>query len=307
MPRRTCAGGRRRAAPRRVRGARARAVARADDRLRAGGRHRHGAVQPVRARLALAGWRPPEQRPAAMSLYSALDDLGLTLGPALAGALLLVFDPHILMAINAGTFTLSAGLLATIPLERADAARGRLAVRIHALGRARDRRAARRAAAARLLDRRGDRGRHGQRRRGHARARAARRRRLRARRADDRLGHRHLPRLDLRRAHRHELAVAPRLHRRADVHGRRPRAVRGRALLLAAGLHVRARRLRQRARARPRPPAARPHRARAAARPPVRAAQDVHVGRVRARLRARRRADLRRSASRRCSCAAASR
>ena len=36
-----------------------------------------------------------------MSLYSALDDLGLTLGPALAGALLLVVDPHILMAINA--------------------------------------------------------------------------------------------------------------------------------------------------------------------------------------------------------------
>ena len=51
-----------------------------------------------------------------MSLFSALDDLGGTLGPALAGALLLVVDPHILMAINAGTFTLSAGLLATLPL-----------------------------------------------------------------------------------------------------------------------------------------------------------------------------------------------
>jgi MFS family permease len=56
-------------------------------------------------------------RPAAMSLYSALDDLGLTLGPALAGALLLIMDPHILMAINAATFTISAGLLATIPLS----------------------------------------------------------------------------------------------------------------------------------------------------------------------------------------------
>ena len=56
-------------------------------------------------------------RPAAMSLYSALDDLGLTLGPALAGALLLVIDPHVLMAVNAATFTLSAGLLATIPLS----------------------------------------------------------------------------------------------------------------------------------------------------------------------------------------------
>jgi len=59
----------------------------------------------------------PPNRPAAMSLYSALDDIGLTLGPALAGALLLIVEPHILMAINAGTFTLSAGLLATIPLS----------------------------------------------------------------------------------------------------------------------------------------------------------------------------------------------
>ena len=58
-----------------------------------------------------------------MSLFSALDDLGGTLGPALAGALLLVVDPHILMAINAGTFTLSAGLLATLRMKRARAAR----------------------------------------------------------------------------------------------------------------------------------------------------------------------------------------
>ena len=60
-----------------------------------------------------------EDRPAAMSLYSALDDLGLTLGPALAGALLVAFDPHILMAINAVTFTISAGLLVTLPLSSA--------------------------------------------------------------------------------------------------------------------------------------------------------------------------------------------
>jgi MFS family permease len=59
----------------------------------------------------------PPRRPAAMSLYSALDDIGLTLGPAIAGALLLAFDPHILMAINAATFTVSAGLVATIPLS----------------------------------------------------------------------------------------------------------------------------------------------------------------------------------------------
>ena len=59
----------------------------------------------------------PSHRPAAMSLYSALDDVGLTLGPALAGALLLAFDPHVLMSINAATFAVSAGLLATIPLS----------------------------------------------------------------------------------------------------------------------------------------------------------------------------------------------
>ena len=59
----------------------------------------------------------PPHRPAAMSLYSALDDLGLTLGPALAGALLVAFDPHILMAVNSATFAISAGLLGTLPLS----------------------------------------------------------------------------------------------------------------------------------------------------------------------------------------------
>jgi MFS family permease len=59
----------------------------------------------------------PHHRPAAMSLYSALDDVGLTIGPAIAGALLLVVDPHVLMAVNATTFGLSAGLVATIPLS----------------------------------------------------------------------------------------------------------------------------------------------------------------------------------------------
>ena len=58
----------------------------------------------------------PEYRPAAMSLYSALDDVGLTLGPASAGAMLLVVDPQTLMAVNACTFTISAILLATLPL-----------------------------------------------------------------------------------------------------------------------------------------------------------------------------------------------
>jgi MFS family permease len=59
----------------------------------------------------------PRHRPAAMSLYSALDDIGLTVGPAMAGALLLVLDPHVLMAVNSATFAVSAVLLATIPLS----------------------------------------------------------------------------------------------------------------------------------------------------------------------------------------------
>jgi MFS family permease len=68
------------------------------------------------ALASLAQVARPEHRPAAMSLYSALDDVGLTLGPAIAGGLLIAFGPQTLMAVNACTFTISAGLLATIPL-----------------------------------------------------------------------------------------------------------------------------------------------------------------------------------------------
>ena len=59
---------------------------------------------------------PGERRPAAMSLFAALDDLGLTVGPALAGAMLLLFNPHTLMGINAATFLISAVMLSTLPL-----------------------------------------------------------------------------------------------------------------------------------------------------------------------------------------------
>ena len=58
------------------------------------------------------GWR----RPAAMSLFAALDDLGLTVGPALAGTLLIWFGPHTLMSLNAVTFMTSAIMLSTLPL-----------------------------------------------------------------------------------------------------------------------------------------------------------------------------------------------
>jgi MFS family permease len=57
-----------------------------------------------------------DYRPASMSLYAALDDVGLTLGPAIAGGLLIVVGPQTLMAVNACTYSISAALLATIPL-----------------------------------------------------------------------------------------------------------------------------------------------------------------------------------------------
>ncbi len=55
-----------------------------------------------------------ERRAASMGLFGALDDAGLTLGPALAGVLLAVVEPAALMAVNAATFGLSALLLMTL-------------------------------------------------------------------------------------------------------------------------------------------------------------------------------------------------
>jgi predicted MFS family arabinose efflux permease len=55
-----------------------------------------------------------ERRAAAMGLFGALDDAGLTLGPALAGLLLAIVEPAALMAVNAATFALSALLLMTL-------------------------------------------------------------------------------------------------------------------------------------------------------------------------------------------------
>ncbi len=53
--------------------------------------------------------------PQATSLYGALEDLGHTTGPAIAAALLLVTGPEVLMAVNGGTFLLSAAALARVP------------------------------------------------------------------------------------------------------------------------------------------------------------------------------------------------
>jgi MFS family permease len=57
---------------------------------------------------------PGDQRPAAMGLFGALDDLGLTLGPALAAALLFVLPTDGLLALNAFSFAVSGLLIAGI-------------------------------------------------------------------------------------------------------------------------------------------------------------------------------------------------
>jgi len=57
-----------------------------------------------------------ERLPAATSLYGAIADLGHTLGPALAGAALLVTGPRELLLANAITFAVSAVLIARVDL-----------------------------------------------------------------------------------------------------------------------------------------------------------------------------------------------
>jgi MFS family permease len=60
---------------------------------------------------------PGPRRAAGMGLFSALDDLGLGLGPALAAVCLAVFEPSSLMLGNALTFGISALLIGTLPAE----------------------------------------------------------------------------------------------------------------------------------------------------------------------------------------------
>jgi MFS family permease len=66
---------------------------------------------------------PGERRPAAMGLFGALDDLGLTVGPALAALLLAVFPTDGLLALNAVSFALSAILIGGIRLGSSAAPR----------------------------------------------------------------------------------------------------------------------------------------------------------------------------------------
>lgn len=57
---------------------------------------------------------PGERRPAALGLYGALDDIGLTAGPALAAGLLAVLPASALLGANAASFAISAVLLAGV-------------------------------------------------------------------------------------------------------------------------------------------------------------------------------------------------
>jgi MFS family permease len=57
---------------------------------------------------------PGDRRAAGMGLFGALDDLGLTVGPALAAAALAVAGPSTLMAVNAISFGVSAALIGTL-------------------------------------------------------------------------------------------------------------------------------------------------------------------------------------------------
>jgi MFS family permease len=55
-----------------------------------------------------------ERRPAALGLFGALDDVGLTAGPALAAGLFALVGPAALLGANAVTFAMSAVLLTTV-------------------------------------------------------------------------------------------------------------------------------------------------------------------------------------------------
>jgi MFS family permease len=57
---------------------------------------------------------PGDARPAAMGVFGAIDDLGLTVGPALAALLLVVMPTDGLLALNAASFLLSAFLITGI-------------------------------------------------------------------------------------------------------------------------------------------------------------------------------------------------
>jgi MFS family permease len=62
--------------------------------------------------------------PVATSLYGAISDVGLAVGPALTAAFLLVASPETILAANALTFAVSAAVLARIDFGRVSARAG---------------------------------------------------------------------------------------------------------------------------------------------------------------------------------------
>ena len=226
-------------------------------------------------------------RAAGMGLFGAIDDLGLTAGPALAAILLAVISPTTLMGLNAATFAISAAMIVTI------ASRG---------GRVEP------SAKRTLL--------------GDARAgvrELASRPEIRTLLASStgvvlcigitNVGEVVLARLVLHiggsglallvtagglgtilgslcaRFTTAGAGLARRLRARHRRHGRRAARLRRPALLLARRPRADARRLRQRPGPRPRPPAARLQHPAVPARPPLRAPEGLHLLRVRALLR----------------------
>ncbi len=69
-----------------------------------------------------------DQRSAATALYGAMNNTGLTLGPALTALVLLFSSPAAVLAVNAASFLASAALLSTVPLGRSSAQRAEQSV-----------------------------------------------------------------------------------------------------------------------------------------------------------------------------------
>jgi MFS family permease len=62
----------------------------------------------------------PDERSRATALYGTVNNLGITIGPALTAVLTLFSSPSLVLALNGGTFAVSAVLLAGVPLGAAD-------------------------------------------------------------------------------------------------------------------------------------------------------------------------------------------
>jgi MFS family permease len=62
----------------------------------------------------------PSERSRATALYGAVNNLGITIGPALTALLMLFSGPSLVLGINGVTFVISAALLARVPLGAAD-------------------------------------------------------------------------------------------------------------------------------------------------------------------------------------------